>query len=68
MNLVSIEIKGRTVEEAVQKALKRLKVDRNQVKIEILSEGEKGLFGMPGIKLAKVRVTPIPKESASSEY
>jgi spoIIIJ-associated protein len=53
----SIEIEGKTVEEAVQRALKELKLSRHKVKIEVLSEEEKGLFGMPGAKPAKVRVT-----------
>jgi len=55
----SVEIEGHTVEEAVKKALRELKLPRNKVKIEILSEEEKGLFGMPGAKPAKVRVSII---------
>lgn len=55
----SIEIEGKTVEEAVKKALKELKLPRDRVKIEVLSEEEKGLFGMPGAKPAKIRVTII---------
>ncbi|MDD4899662.1 MAG: Jag N-terminal domain-containing protein [Candidatus Omnitrophica bacterium] len=55
----SIEIDGKTVEEAVKKALKTLKVERSKVKIEVLSEEQKGLFGMPGAKPAKVRVSII---------
>jgi spoIIIJ-associated protein len=55
----NIEIEGKTVEEAVKKALKELKLPRNKVKIEVLSEEEKGLFGMPGAKPAKVRVSLI---------
>ncbi len=55
----SIEVEGATVEEAVKKALKELKLSRNKVKIEVLSEEEKGLFGMPGAKPAKVRVSLI---------
>jgi len=54
-----IEVEGKTVEEAVQKALKELKLPRNRVKIESLSEEKKGLFGMAGSKLAKVRVSAI---------
>ena len=54
-----IEVEGSTVEEAVKKALKELKLDRDKVKIEVLSEEEKGLFGMPGAKPAKIRVTII---------
>ena len=58
MNQLSIEIEGKSVEAAIKTALKRLKLPREQVKIEILSEGEKGLFGMQGLKSAKVRVSP----------
>lgn len=54
---LSIEVSGRTVEEAVKKALKELKLPREKIKIEVLSEEEKGLFGMPGAKPAKVRVS-----------
>lgn len=55
----SIEVEGKTVEEAIKKALKALKLPRDKVKIEVLSEEEKGLFGMPGAKPAKVRVSII---------
>ncbi len=56
---VEIEFEGCTVEEAIKKALDQLKVPRKKLKIEVLSEGEKGLFGMSGAKHAKVRVTLI---------
>jgi predicted RNA-binding protein Jag len=56
-SLRQIETEGKTVHEAVEKALKELKVKRSQATIEILREEEKGLFGMPGAKLAKVRVS-----------
>jgi spoIIIJ-associated protein len=54
---MSVEVEGKTVEEAVKKALKELGLARSKVKIEVLSEEKKGLFGMPGAKPAKVRVT-----------
>lgn len=53
----SIEVEGNTVEETVKKALKELKISRDKVKIEVLSDEEKGLFGMPGAKPAKVKVS-----------
>jgi len=56
---ISIEIEGKTVEEAVKKALKELKIARDKVKITVLSEEEKGLFGMAGAKPAKVRVSVV---------
>lgn len=59
MKKSSIEIEGKSVEEAVKKALKQLRLPRDKVKIEVLSEEEKGLFGMPGARPAKVRVTAI---------
>lgn len=54
-----IEVEGNTVQEAIKKALHELKIPRSKVKIEVLCEEEKGLFGMPGAKLAKVRVSII---------
>ena len=54
---ISIEVEGSTVEEAVKKALSELNLSRDKVKIEVLSEEEKGLFGMAGAKPAKIKVT-----------
>ncbi len=59
--VTSIEVEGNTIEEAIKKALAELKLNRNQVKIEVLSEEQKGLFGMPGAKPAKIRVSVINK-------
>ena len=58
MNQSSIEVEGKTVEEAIKIALQRLNLPRSQVRVEILSDGEKGLFGMEGGRSAKVRVSP----------
>ncbi len=55
----SIEVKGNSVEEAIAKALQELKLPRSRVKIESVAEEKKGLFGMPGAKPAKVRVSVI---------
>jgi spoIIIJ-associated protein len=54
---MNVEVEGKTVEEAIKRALKELNLPRSKVKIEVLSEEKKGLFGMPGAKPAKVRVT-----------
>ena len=58
----SVEIEGKTVEEAIRKALKELRLPRAKAKIEVLSEEEKGLFGMEGAKPAKVRVSAIEEK------
>jgi spoIIIJ-associated protein len=62
---IKAEAEGKTVQEAVAKALGELKAKRNEVKIEILCEEEKGLFGMPGAKLAKVRLTLLKPQKSS---
>ncbi|AET71003.1 putative RNA-binding protein [Desulfosporosinus orientis DSM 765] len=49
---------GKTVEEAVNAGIAELAVDRDRVKIEILEEPtKKGLFGLFGTRLARVRVS-----------
>lgn len=53
----SIEVEGRTSQEAIKEALEKLGVSRRQVKVEILAEEDKGLFGMEGARPARVRVT-----------
>lgn len=53
----SVEATGRTVEEAVDAALRRLGAERQQVEIEVLEEPSRGLFGWFGQRLARVRVT-----------
>ncbi len=57
-----ITAQGQTVEEAVQNALKELKLERNQVEVEIMDEGKKGIFGL-GSRLAMVKV--IEKENGT---
>ena len=53
----SIEMSGRTVDIAVDKALEKLKVRQNEVEVEILDEGEVGgLLGF-GRRPALVRVS-----------
>jgi len=57
MDPKSIEVEGKTTKEAIDIALKKLQVKKEQVDIKILSEEHKGLFKMNGSKLAKVKVT-----------
>jgi len=53
---VELEFGGRTIEEALEKALEALKVSREELDVKVLSEEEKGLFGMAGGKPARIRV------------
>lgn len=53
----SIEVEGKTVEEALNKALIELGIERSKVDFEILDHGSKGLFNVIGVKPVKLRVS-----------
>jgi len=55
----TVEVEGRNTKEAISIALKNLGVSKNKVKVQVLSEERKGLFGMKGASQAKVRITII---------
>ncbi len=52
-----IEVKGKTVEKALKKALKELGASIEEVEIEIIEPGQKGVFNIFGSREAKIRVT-----------
>ena len=47
---------GKTPQEAIEKAIKKLNVSRDDVRVEILEKGSKGIFGFNS-KPAKIEVT-----------
>lgn len=53
----SIEVEGKTVEEALDKALNELCLTKDSVSVEVLEHGSKGVFNVIGVKHAKIRVT-----------
>ncbi|WP_139906239.1 RNA-binding cell elongation regulator Jag/EloR [Clostridium thermarum] len=52
----TIEMTGRTVEEALKNALTELKLSEDKVQVEVLDEGSKGFFKLIGGKPARIRV------------
>ena len=60
--LQPVESTGKTVDEAVERGLAELGLERHQVTIEVVSEGRGGLFGIGG-EPARVRVAPLSEES-----
>lgn len=55
---------GRNTEEAIRKGLEKLKVSRDDVKIEVLEEASSGgVLGILSAKMAKVRLTVDKKIS-----
>jgi len=55
------EATGRTVEEAVEMALKQLGVAREEVEVQVLEEGNRGFLGLLGRRKARVRVSLSPR-------
>ncbi|RYG73387.1 protein jag [Lentibacillus lipolyticus] len=52
-----ITASGQTVEEAVQSALEQLDTTRDQVEVDIVDEGKRGILGIFGSKQAIVNVS-----------
>lgn len=51
-----IEFEGSTVEEAIEKAVQFTGVAKDRMEIKVVCEEKRGLFGMRGAALAKIKV------------
>ena len=56
-NIKNLEVEGATVEDAINNAMKILNVAREDMIIKVVSEEQKGLFGMEGAKPARIKVS-----------
>lgn len=61
--MTEYEATGKTLEEAVEKALDALGIKKDNAEIEIQEEPAHGLLGIIGSKTAKVKVKPIKTPS-----
>ena len=50
---------GKTVDEAIEQALIELDAKRDDVEIEIMEEPSRGIFGLIGVKEAKIKVSLV---------
>ena len=62
----TIKVTDTSIEKAIQKGLRQLGLTQEEVVVEVLSEGKKGLFGF-GQKDAIVALTPVVKEEVVEE-
>lgn len=62
----NLDVNAKSVEEAVEQGLAQLGLTKDQVDIEILSEGKRGLFGL-GSEEATVRLTPKGQSQPDDE-
>ena len=60
----TIQMTGKTVEDAIEIALRELDVDRGEVEIDVISRGKAGVFGI-GSEPAKVRVSKVVLRSSN---
>ena len=58
-----MEFEGNTVDAAIQKAVNALNVPRETLNIKVVCEEQRGLFGMAGVKSAKIKVSIKSKKS-----
>lgn len=58
-----VEASGKTVDEAIDRALQQLGLTRDQVECEVLHEGRSGILGL-GSEPARVLVRPLPAEGS----
>lgn len=61
----SLDVSARTVDEAVEQGLAQLGLSRDQVDIEIITEGKRGVFGL-GSEEAQIRLTPKSQRPVES--
>jgi len=50
-----VEFSGKNVDEAIAKACEHFQTDRDQLEIEIITGGSSGIFGLVGVKKAKIK-------------
>ena len=53
----SLDVSAKTIDEAIEQGLAQLGLTREQVDIEVIKEGKRGVFGI-GSEEAQIRLTP----------
>ena len=62
--MIIVEKSGKTIDEAVNEALKELDTTRENVEIEVINEGKRGILGLgaeDAVVRVKMEVTPLQK-------
>ncbi|NIK71479.1 MULTISPECIES: RNA-binding cell elongation regulator Jag/EloR [unclassified Paenibacillus] len=58
---------GKTIDDAVRSGLTHLNVTKDRVKVLVMEQPSKGLFGLIGVKEAKVELELIPDPTIEAE-
>lgn len=65
--MTKIIVSGKTVDDAIANGLQELSVTRDKVKVTVLEEASKGLFGLIGSKDAKVELELLEDPTSEPE-
>lgn len=65
--MTSYEFEGKTAEEAIDKASRELKVPGEELNVDIIEPGSAGIFGLVGIKKARIKVNISNDEDIEKE-
>ncbi len=60
------EFNGKNIDAAIEKACSELNVSKKQLVYDVISSGSSGIFGIVGVKKARIRVTLPEKKTANS--
>ena len=63
----TMEFEGKTTEEAIENASKFLDLPVEDLNIDIIEPGSAGIFGLVGMKKAKIKVSYVPSGETSEE-
>ena len=62
-----LEYEGKSLDRAIEKACDALSITREDLDYDVISRGSSGIFGLAGVKKAKIRVNlPEGRTQASS--
>lgn len=62
---LSLEFEGKNVDKAVEIACKELNLSKDELKYDVVSYGSSGIFGLVGVKKARIKVF-IPDTSSNT--
>lgn len=63
----TLEIEGKNIDQAVQKACQQLNLSRKELKYDVLSYGSTGIFGLGRTRNARIRVRTKEESNAAAE-
>ena len=62
-----LEFEGRTVEKAIEKACHKMNLPAEKIQHDVVSHGSTGIFGLVGVKKAKIRVL-VPENRKKESF